>query len=126
MTLWCVARSPLFLGADLTRLDEATVNLLTNEEVLNVSRNGVNPRERYRTNDIVVWSADMTDGASAVGVFNLSNAPRTVQLNVAALGLSGEVSVRDLWLKQDLGQSKTTVEVDIAAHGAQFLAIVPR
>jgi alpha-galactosidase len=126
MTLWCVARSPLFLGADLTRLDDATMNLLTNEEVLNVSRNGVNPRERYRANDIVVWSADMTAGATAVGVFNLSNAPRTVQVNVAALGLSGDVSVRDLWLKQDLGQSNTTVVVDMDAHGAQLLAVVPR
>lgn len=126
MTLWCVARSPLFLGADLTRLDDATMNLLTNEEVLDVSRSGVNPRERYRANDIVVWSADMTAGTTAVGVFNLSNAPRTVQVNVAALGLRGDVSVRDLWLKQDLGQSNTTVAVDMDAHGAQLFAVVPR
>ncbi|MDR1011630.1 MAG: glycoside hydrolase family 27 protein, partial [Opitutaceae bacterium] len=30
MTLWCIARSPLILGADMTKLDAFTLSLLTN------------------------------------------------------------------------------------------------
>ena len=39
MTLWVIARSPLILGADMTKLDEATLALLTNDEVLAVNQN---------------------------------------------------------------------------------------
>jgi alpha-galactosidase len=34
LTLWCVSRSPLMIGANLTRLDAGTRRLLTNPEVL--------------------------------------------------------------------------------------------
>lgn len=34
MTLWCIAHSPLMLGAELTRMDERTLLLLTNADVL--------------------------------------------------------------------------------------------
>ena len=34
MTLWCLFGSPLMIGAELTLLDEATLSLLTNDELL--------------------------------------------------------------------------------------------
>ena len=38
MSLWCIARSPLIFGGDMTRLDEFTLKLLTNPEVLAVNQ----------------------------------------------------------------------------------------
>ena len=34
MTLWCIFRSPLMVGAELTKLDDWTLKLLTNKKVL--------------------------------------------------------------------------------------------
>ena len=34
ISLWCLLSSPLLIGCDLTRLDDFTLNLLTNDEVL--------------------------------------------------------------------------------------------
>ena len=34
MSLWSIARSPLMIGADLTKLDDFTLSLLTNDEVM--------------------------------------------------------------------------------------------
>ena len=34
MTLWCMFRSPLMIGAELTKMDDWTLSLLTNEELL--------------------------------------------------------------------------------------------
>ena len=34
MTLWCIFRSPLMLGAELTKLDAWTESLITNSRVL--------------------------------------------------------------------------------------------
>jgi alpha-galactosidase len=33
-TLWSIARSPLILGANLTRLDDFTRSLITNQSIL--------------------------------------------------------------------------------------------
>ena len=34
MTLWCMFRSPLMIGAELTKMDDFTLSLLTNKELL--------------------------------------------------------------------------------------------
>ena len=36
--VWSIARSPLILGANMNRLDEATLALLTNDEILAVNQ----------------------------------------------------------------------------------------
>lgn len=59
MSLWCIARSPLILGADMTRMDEFTLNLLTNREVLAVNQESTNSRQITHENDIIVWAADV-------------------------------------------------------------------
>ena len=59
MSLWCIARSPLIFGGDMTRLDEFTTKLLTNPEVLAVNQRSVNNRQLTRENDLVVWAADV-------------------------------------------------------------------
>ena len=44
MTLWCIARSPLMHGGDMTKMDDFTLSLLTNDEVLAVNqRSSGNP-----------------------------------------------------------------------------------
>ncbi|HEX4645662.1 MAG TPA: NPCBM/NEW2 domain-containing protein, partial [Verrucomicrobiae bacterium] len=38
ISLWCLLCSPLLIGCDMTKLDDFTLNLLTNDEVLEVSQ----------------------------------------------------------------------------------------
>lgn len=71
MTLWCIARSPLILGADMTRMDEWTLKLLTNKEVLSVNQNSDNNRELSRKGDHIVWAADVPNSEDKyVALFN--------------------------------------------------------
>jgi len=59
MTLWCIARSPLILGSDMTRMDAFTTELLTNPEVLAVNQASGNNRQLCREDDLIVWTADV-------------------------------------------------------------------
>ncbi len=59
MSLWCIARSPLILGADMTRMDDFTLRLLTNREVLAVNQASTNNRQISNKNDLIVWAADV-------------------------------------------------------------------
>lgn len=59
MSLWCIARSPLILGADMTKMDDFTLKLLTNPEVLSVNQKSTNNRQLSREDDLIVWVADV-------------------------------------------------------------------
>lgn len=71
MTLWCIARSPLIFGGNLTRLDEFTLGLLTNREVIAVNQASANNRQVSRDNNLIVWAADVPGSADRyVALFN--------------------------------------------------------
>lgn len=59
MTLWCIARSPLMMGGDLTMLDPFTLSLLTNDEVIAVNQESSNNRELFNDDGLIAWIADV-------------------------------------------------------------------
>jgi alpha-galactosidase len=72
MTLWCIARSPLMVGADLTKLDAPTLALLDNDEVLQVNQASAHNRQLFRKADGEIgWVADAPGGHDRfVALFN--------------------------------------------------------
>ncbi len=122
MTLWCIARSPLILGANLTDMDPWTMSLLENREVIAVDQRSTGARQVLSADGTVVWlSRPETRQMSHdwyVAVFNLQSAARTVVLPWKSLSLSGRrYAIRDLWSRQDLGPA-TILRARLPAHGA--------
>jgi hypothetical protein len=98
MTLWCIARSPLIMGGDLRQLDDATLALLTNDEVLAVNQASRNNRQISRTAEEAVWAAeDVRSGETIVALFNLRETSTRIVAPLSTLGLAGSLQVRDLW-----------------------------
>jgi hypothetical protein len=76
MTLWSIARSPLILGANLPNNDDATLALLTNDEVIAVDQHSTNNRQVSNKNNQIVWTADVPDSKDKyVAIFNASPPP---------------------------------------------------
>ncbi len=74
MSLWCIARSPLMLGADMTKMDDWTIKLLTNKEVLAVNQNSTNNRQVSNKGDLIVWAADIPGSKDKyVALFNATS-----------------------------------------------------
>ncbi len=85
MTLWSIARSPLILGADMTRLDPFTLNLLTNSEVLGVNQSSLNNRQLWRKGDLVAWVADVSGSHDKyLALFNAQSNEMPYDLSQAA------------------------------------------
>jgi alpha-galactosidase len=131
MTLWSIARSPLIMGGDLRKLDDVTLALLTNDEVLAVNQSGRERREVFRTSGSAAWCAKAAHSSDVyVALFNLrdpipaapgvaasaSAAPVSIQL--AELGINGSARVRDLWRRSDLDVVRNTFAPQIPSHGA--------
>ncbi|HEX3913596.1 MAG TPA: glycoside hydrolase family 27 protein [Steroidobacteraceae bacterium] len=126
LTLWCIARSPLIMGGDLRKLDDFTLSLLTNDEVLAVNQDSSGNRELFRNNGLAVWSAQAPRRGTYIAVFNLRDTVAIIPIKPAELGISGAVSLRDLWQRADLPMVRGEFPAQIPAHGAGLYRLVPQ
>lgn len=127
MSLWCLLSAPLLLSCDIASLDEFTLSLLTNDEVLEVNQDprGRQAAQRVVRNDTQVWAKEMEDGSMAVGLFNLGDEPTTVVANWKDLSIHGKHVVRDLWRQEDLGRFEGQFSASVPRHGVVLVRICP-
>jgi alpha-galactosidase len=126
-SLWCLLSSPLVLAADLSQLDEFTLGLLTNDEVLAVNQDplGKQARRISQNENLEVWAREMEDGSIAVGLFNRGEVERNVVANWSELGIYGKQIVRDLWRQKDVGEFENQFSAPVGRHGAVLVQIRP-
>lgn len=118
MTLWSIARSPLFMGGDLRYLDADTISLLTNPEVIAVNQASFGNEPHFVADDTRVWSARAGNGDHYVALFNTSDVPATVTIDLALLGIDRTVAVRDCWRRADDGRAAARLSYTLPSHGA--------
>jgi alpha-galactosidase len=127
ISLWCLLCSPLLIGCDMTKLDDFTLGLLSNDEVLEVSQDplGRQASRVVQQGELEIWAKDMSDGSKAVGIFNRSDAASDFAAKWSDLGLKGEQNVRDLWRQSDLGKFSDQFQTTIPRHGVVLVRIRP-
>ncbi len=126
MTLWCIMRSPLMLGGELTKTDDATLALITNAGVLGMLRNGYSAHPLKTTEEESVWIAPALDGRGMyVALFNLSGRKRRVSVPTKALEMHAKEGW-NLWTGRRVRMADT-LEAVLPAHGADvFRLITPK
>ena len=114
--------SPLLISCELEKLDEFTLRLLTNDEVLDINQDplGKPARRKWRQGQLEAWVKDLEDGTKAVGFFNRAREPLAATVDLAALGLTGKYQVRDLWKRTDLPNVEGQITINPAPHGVQL------
>ncbi len=124
MTLWCIARSPLFIGTNLLKMDAFTESILTSPELIAVDQYGENNHPVIEKSDSVVWMASAPQHAGDyVAIFNLSDQPQTLSYSWRDLDLQfGKFPVRDLWKRTELGRIDH-IEATLPPHGAGLYLI---
>jgi hypothetical protein len=133
-TLWAVARSPLILGTNLTRLDDYTRSLITNQTVIFI--------DQYATyshpvdvstlgpgfENARVWRASIGQPgdrgyAEYLAFFNLADNPVTLHATWSQLGLNGQKhSARNVWEDSTLKESKE-ISVTLPPHGCALYQV---
>ncbi len=123
MTLWAIAGSPLFLGADLTNLDPTDLAMLVNTEVLAVDQAGHVGTPLVAGATTQVWRAANPDASFTVALFNLGDEPSAVTVTWSELGIPPVAAVRDLWARRDLGVFQGGYQVVLPGHGSALLRV---
>jgi alpha-galactosidase len=129
LDLWAIARSPLILGANMTKLDDFTRSLITNQTVLYMNQNVTYSRQIDAKSlpagfeHARVWRATIGDPGSGdytefFGFFNLDDQPVTLRASWKQLGLEGSKhQAQDVWSEAAAKESKE-VNVTLPAHGS--------
>ena len=120
ISLWALQAAPLLIGADMTQIDEWTVNLLGNREVLAINQDplGRAAGRVWADNWTQIWARPLEDGTMAVGLFNRAPEPMPVTMKFADLGLPDRSPIHFPWTHTD--------HAGIAGTGTQYTATVPR
>jgi len=125
ISLWCLLSSPLLIGCDMTQMDDFTLGLLTNDEVIAVNQDplGKQARRVSQQGDLEVWAKEMEDGSYAAGLFNRGRWKKDVTVRWVDLGLKGRHLVRDLWRQKDLGRFDAAFSEAVPRHGVVLIRI---
>ena len=98
-----------------------------NEELLALNRDAFvgQPLSNDPTNeDSQIWTGQMSNGDTIIALFNRESTPRTRTLSFVDIGVTGEVTVRDLWQHAALGPMGT-ISVELAPHASMVLRLTP-
>ena len=128
MSLWSLMAAPLLFSGEMTKLDEFTLNVLCNSEVIDIDQDSLGKQGVIvrKTDEEFILEKPLEDGSWAVGLFNLTNEPRSISADWEDLGLKGRQTVRDVWRQSNLGLFEGNFSSKVPGHGVIMVRLDPK
>lgn len=127
LTLWCMFRSPLMIGAELTKLDDWTKQLLTNQDILGLEGEHCKGEQVFRDKERVVWkSVNEATKEVTVALFNLKDEEREISIAAEELSEDTDLSnavLYELWDKEEYRVQDDCIKATVPPHGVKVYRI---
>ena len=123
--MWCIMNSPLLIGCNMSTLTSTNLNLLKNTELIALNQDTLY-QQAYIAGFangcyLLVKDIEQLNGTRrAFAVYNPNDAAKTFTVNFRDIDLAGEVRLRDLFQKKDIGTFTDSYEVTLPAHGTRI------
>ena len=139
-TIWAMMAAPLILGNDIRSIDEETLKIVSNREVIAVDQDslGVQGFKIPMGKDVETWWKPLADGGWAVAVFNISKKPVDYELNWQLFNMTDDevsgrstdfdkvtYSVRDLWNGGKPVKTDKPLRVKVGGEDAAMFRLTP-
>ncbi len=128
-SLWAILAAPLIAGNDLSKMDNETLRILTNGDVIGVDQDplGQQGRRISKDGDLEIWTRPLKGGDVAVVLFNRGASAATMQVTWEQLNLPARLKadVKNLWTKQVARGVRGTHGGSVPPHGVLMLRITP-
>ena len=127
MALWAILAAPLIAGNDVRNMNQETIDLLTNPDVIAIDQDpaGTQGYRIAQEGPLETWMRPLADGSTAIALFNRAHHTQEMTLQFSDAGLPERVAIRDLWLKRDIGEREGEFKTSVPGHGVSFLRIRP-
>lgn len=120
ITMRAMAASPLMMGGDLPTLDDFSLSLITNNEVLKCNQNGVMGKLVYDTDSIEIWQTPEKNSDNGwIGIFNRSNNEKAINsiLEKISFTNTNDFVFTDIWRDEKM----QVFDAIINANGVVFI-----
>ena len=128
MTLWCIFRSPLMIGGEMTGFDDFTMSLVTNRDILTMHRDARHSHQVFRKEidgvEHILWTAVSARGGQYVAVFNAGEKESEIKIPLVDLEIYDQISGKELWSGQEV-QAEESLTVKLESHGAKAFLLKP-
>lgn len=129
MSLWSMLACPLMIGCDLALMDDFTLSLLTNDEVLAIDQDELGAAAALvceaKDKGYEIWARPLADGSMAFALLNSSDEEQVVEVPLAELGVRGNWQVRDCWRQRDEGVFSTRYAISVPGHATHLIRLSP-
>lgn len=117
MSLWTIFQSPLMYGGTLPDMDDFTMSLFTNKNVLEMYQSLNQRRQFHRDRDWVVWHAS-SDEKEYVAFFNVSKEEQNLPQSLWSDLIPKNAKVFNLWENEEIN----LIDKKIPTHGAVLVS----
>ncbi|GMG98945.1 hypothetical protein Nepgr_000785 [Nepenthes gracilis] len=129
LSIWALVKAPLLIGCDVRSMDNTTLELLSNEEVIAVNQDklGVQGTKVRKDGDLEVWSGPLTRKRVAVVLWNRSASPANITANWSEIGLTPTtlVDAHDLWENSTLSGVGYQLSAQVDKHAVKMFILTP-
>ncbi len=141
ISIYSLLAAPMLIGCPVEQLDDFTLKLLTNSEVIAINQDPLGKPARLAADQdgFQVWLRPLSDGSFALGLFNMDGygqtpesyfrwgdeQPRAFDLDFEQLNLPGKMKLRDSWRQEDLGIFSEKFITTVPYHGVRLLRLYP-
>ncbi|MDP4619665.1 MAG: NPCBM/NEW2 domain-containing protein [Sediminibacterium sp.] len=141
VSLFSLLAGPILIGCPIEQLDAFTLNLLSNDEVIEVNQDplGKSARLFLEEQGVQVWLKPLEQGAYAVGIFNTADFGKTpasyfrwedeqsanYNLYFNKLKLKGLFNVRNVWTQKEIAANAKSFKATVPHHGVVLLKLTP-
>lgn len=107
-SLWAMMNAPLYASNDVRNMNEATRNILLNEEVIAINQDkwGRQAQRIFHSDTVDVFVKPLSDGDTAIAILNRSEKAQAFTILFSDYGLKSKYEIRDLWQHQQIGKGK--------------------
>ena len=151
-TLWCIMKSPLLLGMDVTSLDtnSTSYQIISNKELIDINQDILGIQGYKRTsirnsntitdddddlddldredNLVEVWAGPLSNDNIVVVLLNRSTQPSNITAYWSDIGIvynNTNMNVRDLWNHEELGTYSSSITFHVESHDVIALRLSP-
>jgi len=128
-SLWALLKAPLLIGCDVRSISKETLNILTNQEVIDVNQDpmGISGYRVYKQGNVEVWAGPLLGNSVAAVLFNRGETSAQIPFNFKDVGYKAKTRavVRDLWKHQTVAVATDVYTAQVPRHAVVMVKVTP-
>ena len=128
-SMWCMLAAPLMAGNDITKMSQASRDILTNKDAVTIDQDplGVEGFRYTAANGLEVWAKPLSNNNWAICFLNRSSSPQKINFDWQKENIYDSVSkqqfnasasykIFDVWSKKNLGNTSSPLSAEVPSH----------